>query len=145
MDDEVLSQRKLRPLHKIWNQTIHFGPKLTQLQLSGTPTYSSCESHKLLGLLHRTLTLNLSRLNPFNAQIRPVVEYCFIACSNMRQCDRLVIESVHRAFMKWLTGISPNPSFMKLCTVLNLEPLWLWSATESLLFFNNIVVCNICI
>ena len=102
------------------------------------------KARRLIGLINRTFSLTESKLSIFKTHVRPLLEYCTVVFSNMRQIDRFAIENVQRRFTKQLLGYSSPLNYMERCEILHLEPLWLRRLRMNLSFFCNIVKRTSC-
>lgn len=102
------------------------------------------KARKLIGLIHRTFRFPDSKLIIYKSHVRPILEYCSMICSNMRQCDRIEIENTQRIFTKRLLGSNSPLNYMERCQSLQLDPMWLRRIKINLSFLHSIIENRTC-
>ena len=105
-------------------------------------THQLAKCRQMLGIISRVFRLPQARLELYKSHVRPLLEYSFLMGGNLRKCDRVAIESVQRAFTKYVVGFSSTLTYRERCIALPLEPLWLRRMKLNLTFLHNILYCG---
>lgn len=101
--------------------------------------FQVAKASRSIGLIHKNFRLSQCKIEIYKSHIRPLLEFCPLIYSNMRNRDRISVENVQRKFTKQLLGVSSPLSYEQRCTFLKLDPLWLRRAKLNLCILFNLI------
>jgi hypothetical protein len=128
--EPITTQNSVRDLGIRYSSSLNFSEQVS---------FQLAKARQAYGFIKKSFTLPRARLVLYKSNVRPLLEYCPIICSNMRKQDRLALESFQRAVTKSIVGYSSNLTYRERCQQLSIEALWLRRLKLNINFLHGLI------